>query len=517
MLLGLVGALLPVLLGVGVALLPRVGAGVVGPTRTFALAAALVVVLLEMLPAAASELGPLALVAFVASVLAPGLLEFGVSRISKLSPGILTLELGYLGLLLHQAVDGFGIGVAGQQAAVTLSIAAHSAPLVAASTLGYSARLGPRAALWRGVGLLLLTAVGVVAGSGATQGAPDGIDPWLQAILGGFLLHVLGHGLETDPPRTAGARLTELAAMAAGLLLPLGWMDLTFAGTTPDSRLSVLDAAAELGVETAPALLVGLLVGLPLRQRLRRLEAGSFGTLVGALLRPEVVMFSVVLLGGQVFLWMMGLAVLLAGVSASLGGRWPEVENPWHDHPPHPEQEHGWRRGLERSLVEQGPLWVVGLGLAAYAEAFLPPGSLSFPGALGAVAGVALLSQLAPLAALPLATVLGGKGLPMEGVIAVPLLASLYRFSFFQASWKHRGWRGPGVLLGSLGAAVALVLLVGRWLPTGTGLRLDHLPLLEHPLAEMAAAVVLGLMLVGSIGWVGPRHWFATLARKHSH
>ncbi len=517
MVLSLVGALLPVLLGVGVALLPPVGAGVVGPTRTFALAAALVVVLLEMLPAAASELGPWALVAFVASVLAPGLIEFGVARISRLSPGILTLEIGYLGLLLHQAVDGFGIGVAGQQSSVTLSIAAHSAPLVAASTLGYSARLGPRAALWRGLGLLLLTAVGVVAGSGATQGAPEGIDPWLQAILGGFLLHVLGHGLETDPPRTVGTRLTELAAMAGGMLLPLGWMDLTFAGTTPDSRLSILDAAAELGVETAPALLVGLLVGVPLRRRFERLEAGSFGTLVGALLRPEVVCFGIVLLGLQAFLWMVGLAVLLAGGSAWLGGNWREVENPWRDHPPHPAPEQGWRGELERRLVEQGPWWVVGLGLAAYAEAFLPPGSLIFPGALTAVAGVALLSQLAPLAALPLATVLGGKGLPIEGVIAVPLLASLYRFSFFQASWKHRGWRGPSLLLGSLGAAVALALLLGRWLPSGTGLHLDHLPLLDHPPGELAAAVVLGLMVLGSIGLVGPRHWFAALAPEHRH
>ncbi|HNC95801.1 MAG TPA: hypothetical protein PKW90_06730, partial [Myxococcota bacterium] len=369
----------------------------------------------------------------------------------------------------------------------------------------------------RGLGLLLLTAVGVVAGSGATEGAPEGIDPWLQAILGGFLLHILGHGLETDPPRSGRARLTELAALAGGMLLPLGWMDLTFAGTTPDSRLSILDAAAELGVESSPALLVGLLLGLPLRQRVDRLEAGAFGTLVGALLRPEVLVLGVVLLGIQALLWLIGVGMLLATVAVWLAGSGREVENPWRDHPPHPVPERGWRGELERGLVEQGPWWVVGLGLAAYAEAFLPPGSLSFPGALGAVAGVALLSQLAPLAALPLATVLGGKGLPMEGVIAVPLLASLYRFSVFQAAWKHRGVRGPAALLASLAVAAGLAVALGAWLPSGTGLHLDHLPLLEHPPAELAAAVVLALLLVGSIGLVGPRHWFATLAPEHDH
>ncbi len=517
MVLSLVGALLPVLLGVGVALLPRVGAGVVGPTRTFALAAALVVVLLEMLPAAASALGPWALVAFVASVLAPGLLEHSIARLSRLSPGILTLEIGYFGLLLHQAVDGFGIGVAGQQASVTLAIAAHSAPLVAASTLGYIARLGPRAALWRGLGLLLFTAVGVVAGSGATEGAPEGVDPWIQAILGGFLLHILGHALRTDPPESGWARVVELAALGGGMLLPLGWMDLTFAGTTPDSRLSILDAAAELGVESAPALLLGLVLGLPFRAWFHRLEAGSFGTLVIGLLRPEVIILGVVLLGLEGMLWLELGGLLLASVAVLFAGAGGEIKNPWRDHPPHPVRERGWRIGLELRLVEQGPWWVLGLGLAAYAEAFLPLGSLSFPGALWGVAGMALLSQLSPLAALPLATVLGGKGLPMEGVVAVPLLASLYRFSFFQAAWRHRGWRGPTALLGGLGLGLGLAPLVAGWLPSHAGLHLDHLPLLEHPLWELAAALILVLLLLGSIGKVGPRQWFATLAPDHGH
>jgi hypothetical protein len=105
----------------------------------------------------------------------------------------------------------------------------------------------------------------------------------------------------------------------------------------------------------------------------------------------------------------------------------------------------------------------------------------------------------------------------MEGVIAVPLLASLYRFSFFQAAWKHRGWRGPAALLGGLGLGLGLAPVVAGWLPSYTRLHLDHLPLLEHPLWELAAAVVLGVLLLGSIGRVGPRQWFATLAPDHGH
>ncbi|MBU6284019.1 hypothetical protein KGQ64_17380, partial [bacterium] len=86
--------------------------------RTFAFAAAALVVFAHLLPEAVAEVGFPALVVFGASLALPALLErlaharhghghLHGEHADDHAPG---LEIGYLGLLLHNFGDGLGIG-----------------------------------------------------------------------------------------------------------------------------------------------------------------------------------------------------------------------------------------------------------------------------------------------------------------------------------------------------------------------------------------------------------------------
>ncbi|HVR19524.1 MAG TPA: hypothetical protein VMS65_07505, partial [Polyangiaceae bacterium] len=67
MLLACAVAVIAVALGLALGLVPGGRSLIAGPLRTFALSAALTVVLLHLLPEAFSELGPLALALFAAT------------------------------------------------------------------------------------------------------------------------------------------------------------------------------------------------------------------------------------------------------------------------------------------------------------------------------------------------------------------------------------------------------------------------------------------------------------------
>lgn len=205
-------AVIPVALGVAVAYLPRLGPRVIGLTRVLALVAALLVVLVLLLPHAAHVLGAEALVGFSVGALGPVAVDRGWKRLkawrrrgdadghdhSHRHNHGLGVEVAFGGLLLHQAVEGFELGVLGRTGiplALVLAIAAHTTPLVAAAVLGFALHDGRRSANLRALALIVISAAGVAAGSLAAEGWPSEVSAWIEAVLAGLLLHLLGHDL----------------------------------------------------------------------------------------------------------------------------------------------------------------------------------------------------------------------------------------------------------------------------------------------------------------------------------
>ena len=249
---------------------------------TFALVAALAVVLAQLLPDALGRVGLPALGVFALAAVLPAALQ----RLSaRLAPRVRAdfeagdahehgsrwgLELGFVGLLVHKIADGVGIGTYGgpQHAEhghldVLLAIAAHTVPVVAVVAIAFYRHVGLRAALVRVFALAVATAFGVVLPSLVAASTYEVAEPWVTAAVAGLLLHVVTHHWHSDEsPHELTGRLVDMAAVAAGVLLVL------FASRGhahghggAEVRESMGDALVELGFETAPALVLGLAIG----------------------------------------------------------------------------------------------------------------------------------------------------------------------------------------------------------------------------------------------------------------
>ena len=218
-------ALLPVFLGTLVGLMPGLSRRLLGPLRTLALIAALTVVFGDLLPRSILATGMPALALFLFALIVPTAAERAHTWLRHRTPSEhgLALELGYLGLLLHQALDGAQIGAAylldGGEG-VTIAVAAHSTPLVAVAVLGYAAHDGLPAALRRALGLGVAGLLGALS-VGAMGPWLETVQPWLAAGVSGLLLNIITHDLTADLPQTPGGRLADLTAAAVGLLVPL--------------------------------------------------------------------------------------------------------------------------------------------------------------------------------------------------------------------------------------------------------------------------------------------------------
>ncbi|MBW2258600.1 MAG: hypothetical protein JRI25_28975, partial [Deltaproteobacteria bacterium] len=145
-------ALVPVLVGVAFAFAPGLDRRFLGPLQTGAIAAALTVVLAELLPEATSTLGVAALGAFAAGLAVPvGLEVFGrrLARVRRKGRHGFALEAAFLGLMVHQVGDGLQVGAAGvieDGMSVIFAVAAHTTPLIAVTVLAYAHHDGRRTA-----------------------------------------------------------------------------------------------------------------------------------------------------------------------------------------------------------------------------------------------------------------------------------------------------------------------------------------------------------------------------------
>jgi zinc transporter ZupT len=227
MLAPLLAMVLPVALGACLALLPHRGSRLMGPVRTFALTAALCVVFLHLLPEAYGGIGAWVVLLFVAGFAVPAtahLVEHrheGGSEAHDCSPGCTGLEVGFVGLLVHQMGEGVAVAAMASASsdplstlAVFAALGGHTVPLAAAVALAYYFARGARVALVRSIGMAAAGAAGVLLAGLVPMTSVERAEPWVSAAVAGVLIHVVTHDLrEVFPRREAAWGLHAVAAL----------------------------------------------------------------------------------------------------------------------------------------------------------------------------------------------------------------------------------------------------------------------------------------------------------------
>ncbi|MBS2023019.1 MAG: hypothetical protein JST92_11445 [Deltaproteobacteria bacterium] len=258
--------------GGALALLARGRPRLLEPVRTFAFAAAAAVVGLHLLPEALAALGGRALVYSLIGFALPGLLEaagraLGRSlRIDGFSGARVSAEAGFLALVFHSLFEGLALEASltapGSQLDVALALVSHHAPLTAAVVLPFLALGGVRETIIR----VLVIALAGVCGVWGTQLVPalhhgaaeSGFVAVANAVLAGALLHVVVDEVEPQTHDTPRARLIDLGALAAGILLTtVGMMFESRPGAALTPIGATIRALATLALVGAPALLFG--------------------------------------------------------------------------------------------------------------------------------------------------------------------------------------------------------------------------------------------------------------------
>ncbi|MFK7986567.1 MAG: permease [Sandaracinaceae bacterium] len=558
--------------------------GYASSLATFALVSALAVVLSQLLPDALAGAGLAALLVFGAGAMLPTLIEkLAMARLDAGAAHRVGLELGYAGLLLHKVGDGLGLGTYGGEHHaghghfdVLLAIAAHTVPMVALVTLAFRRIQGPKLAVLRALGLGLATLLGVVLPTLVPVALFHQAEPWVTAGVAGLLLHVLAHDWQPEAsPNHAGRRLIDALAVLAALgLVFFGGHEHAEGGSHVRHEMS--EALAELAVETAPALLLGLVIGallstlgrrlsttwlqgggalwqafrgaivgaplpicacgvLPLASSLRRRGAGPALVVAFLLATPELGIETLVLtahfVGWPFAIVRLVAAVLLAVIAALVfhrlfGGGAAELE----EEEAEVVNEEGpflprFVASFDELLYHVAPWTLVGLVAAAYVQAVLPADALGSLGPLGldvlVVTLIAVPSYVCAASATPLAAVLLLKGMSPGAVLVGLLLGPATNLATVGFLRKSYGTRATLIGLG--------VTVVAAWL-MAAGLNMVEVPITievaavedhEHGPISLIAAALLTAALARSIWHLGLRAWLGSLGEAlgsdHGH
>jgi uncharacterized membrane protein YraQ (UPF0718 family) len=313
MLIAVVVALLAIAVGTLLGLLPGSSPRAAGPFRTGAMVTSIAVVLGQLLPESLSHIGMWGLCAFVIGYVAPRAAERAATWMRKPACSHedamctdLGLELGYVGLLLHSVGDGVGLALyAGPLHAghghydVMFAIAGHTVPVAALVALAFKTHRGTKNAVLRAVGVAAATLLGMVGASALSVPLLVRIEPWLTAVVSGLLLHIVTHGWAAEGKPTFASRVMDFVAIAAGVaLVAVGGH--SHAGDHGHGghghgehtlRSAMGEALLELGLETAPMLLLGLAIAALLQTQGARIPARvlSGGSRLGQTLRGALV------------------------------------------------------------------------------------------------------------------------------------------------------------------------------------------------------------------------------------
>lgn len=185
--------------GTGIGLV--LGERTLGVARIVAAVVALGAVALQLVPDAVSEVGWWALLAVVAGLAVPMVVELAGRRLATVQDGAgnASLELAYLGLLAHQFGDGVALGALGSDAhdhgheVSMVALAVHAVALSAVFVLAFRHAKGRRSAAIRGGGMAFILATGAVLAGVLPAAWLVWVHPWVAAVTAGVLLHVALH------------------------------------------------------------------------------------------------------------------------------------------------------------------------------------------------------------------------------------------------------------------------------------------------------------------------------------
>ncbi len=578
-----------VVVGGALAVLTSRGHALLGVLRTFAITAVATLAAAQLLPESVEKLGPWALALFVAALALPPLFTMAARRL-RAEPTAMTThgvgtELGYLGFVAHQFVEGLALAAyaGGEQhdhdhVELVLAVAAHTVPMTALFIGTVLVHRGGRAAFRRVLALLAASLMGFVTAGWFTSRLADAVAPTLAALVAGFLCHVLLHGVEVGARRSTSVRVLDLVAVAIGIALPL-----SSTHSHTDSALPMHDALAhawvELALETAPMLLLGLVLGallqlfgsripgrwlhsgsparqalrgiaigaplplcacgvLPIAESLRRRGAGA--ALVVAFLiatpelGPETLTLTVRFLGWPYALVRVGAALLLAWAAGVVFARLVARSRPGVVDTEQAARSMvmgtaagttPWRRALgyfDELLLHTAPWTVVGLLAAAFIEISFPADGLAPLAETGldvlVVALIALPTYVCAASATPMAAVLMLKGLSPGAALVGLLLGPATNVATIAVLGRAWGRRTTWLGVAFIaGGACTLGMLVNL-----VGVPV-HLPselagLHSHGIASWGAAAVLAGVLVGQLWRWGLGPWLQILdAGGHDH
>lgn len=603
MLIALAVALAAIALGTLLGLLPGSSPRAAGPFRTGAMVTSIAVVLGQLLPESLSHIGMWGLCVFVLGYMAPRAAERLATWMRKPACSHedamctdLGLELGFVGLLLHSVGDGVGLGLyAGPLHAghghydVLFAIAGHTVPVAALVALAFKTHRGTMNAIVRAVAVAFAMVLGMVLANALSVSVLVRAEPWLTAVVSGLLLHIVTHGWNVEGETTLRSRVGDFVAIGIGISLVAfgghshahghGHGHAESAAQGGDLRHAMGDALVELGLETAPMLLLGLLIAAVLQTQGARIPASVLsggsrlsqtlrGALVGAplpvcacgilpvahglkkqgataafvvtflLATPELgvdtLALSVRFLG-----WPLSLARLFGGLAvAMIAGyvlaRVADGAKHAHDH------DHGKPMSArpfaapdERSFVAQvmghfdellyhvGAWTVVGLLAAAYLQATVSNGSLSMLSVAGVdIALVTLLavpSYVCAASATPLAAVLLAKGVSQGAVLTGLLLGPATNVA--TVAWLKAAYGARAAFYG-LAALIlttwTFAVLANLYLPAPV-LVVDAAHEHSHGAVSYACAVLLVLLLARTVWRNGLRAWLGSLGEAMGH
>ncbi|MFO0631313.1 MAG: permease [Nannocystaceae bacterium] len=574
-----------VLLGGGLAAATRRGASWLGVLRSFAIAAVAMLAAVQLLPEAVEQLGARALLIFLGAVALPPLFAYALRRMlgarAQATAHGVGAELGYFGFVAHQFVEGLALGtysgpahVDHDHVEIVLAVAAHTIPLTALFIGTVLARRGPAPALRRIAALLLASALGFLTAGWVTASVAEALAPVVAALVAGFLCHVLLHPSEHTATRSAGVRTLELVALVAGIALPLGSVHSHDAGGGIHDRLQ--HTWLELALETAPMLLLGLVLGAvlqvigaraptrwlrrgtPLRQALRGIAIGAplplcaCGVLpIAAGLRrrgapaallvaflistpelgPETLTLGVRFLGWPYALARLGAALALAIVAglvfAALVERPAVAAVPdgdvLGDRPPGAALRTAWE-AFDELLLHTAPWTIVGLLAAAFLEIAVPTEGLAALADTGldiiVVALVALPTYVCAASATPMAAVLLLKGVSPGAVLVGLLLGPATNVATVAVLGRSYGRRATA--LGIVAIAIAscvmgvLVNILGVPVSPPRALEQAH----SHGWIAWGALALVGAALVRQLWRDGVQSWLDVIdggAHAHLH
>ncbi|HSC88176.1 MAG TPA: hypothetical protein VLC09_12925 [Polyangiaceae bacterium] len=289
-----------VLAGALLAFVPTRRGNWLGPVRTFALTAALGVVLVHLMPEAFEGIGPMAALALAAGFWLPGWIgRLGALAFRAREPARrqqdLALEASYFGLLLHHVGDGIGLGAytgelssAAGSGGVVTALAAHVVPVVAIVVLTFDAVHGRGHALGRALGLAVASVLGVLLAHSLPGGVFATAGPWVAALVGGTLLHVVSHDLYSDPPEGSVGRSLDLLSGALGFLI--SWLGAEIHSEPGSSGLADQFGVRffEFSIELAPVVLACWFVVARLSMRragYQRFDTSVFFDVLGRISR----------------------------------------------------------------------------------------------------------------------------------------------------------------------------------------------------------------------------------------